>query len=110
MGENDKPIMRAYSIASANYEEFLEFFSIKVQDGILSNVWQVFNGPNSICSHGANIDGFIPMTLDEKNAFHTEENFQRQQNNQVHAIGEAYAKLDSGALHRLAIIGVSAKW
>ena len=28
-----KPLMRAYSIASANYEEELEFFSIKVQDG-----------------------------------------------------------------------------
>ena len=28
---NGKPLMRAYSIASANYEENLEFFSIKVQ-------------------------------------------------------------------------------
>ncbi len=28
-----KPLMRAYSIASANYEEHLEFLSIKVQDG-----------------------------------------------------------------------------
>lgn len=28
-----KPLMRAYSIASANYEENLEFLSIKVQDG-----------------------------------------------------------------------------
>ena len=27
---NGKPLMRAYSIASANYEEELEFFSIKV--------------------------------------------------------------------------------
>ena len=27
-----KPLMRAYSIASANYEEHMEFFSIKVQD------------------------------------------------------------------------------
>lgn len=26
-------IMRAYSIVSANYEEFLEFYSIKVPDG-----------------------------------------------------------------------------
>src|SRR3546814_1833614 len=30
---NGKPLMRAYSIASANYEENLEFLSIKVQDG-----------------------------------------------------------------------------
>ena len=28
-----KPLMRAYSIASPNYEEHLEFFSIKVQNG-----------------------------------------------------------------------------
>ncbi|WP_231876811.1 FAD-binding oxidoreductase, partial [Oleiphilus sp. HI0080] len=27
-----RPLMRAYSIASANYEEELEFFSIKVAD------------------------------------------------------------------------------
>jgi len=33
----DKPLMRAYSIASANYEEELEFFSIKVQDGPLTS-------------------------------------------------------------------------
>jgi ferredoxin/flavodoxin---NADP+ reductase len=30
-----KPLLRAYSIASANYEEHLEFFSIKVPDGKL---------------------------------------------------------------------------
>ncbi|WLD59273.1 ferredoxin--NADP reductase [Salinispirillum sp. LH 10-3-1] len=32
-----KPLLRAYSIASANYEEELEFFSIKVQDGPLTS-------------------------------------------------------------------------
>ena len=32
-----RPLMRAYSIASANYEEYLEFFSIKVQDGPLTS-------------------------------------------------------------------------
>lgn len=32
-----KPLMRAYSIASPNYEEELEFFSIKVQDGPLTS-------------------------------------------------------------------------
>ncbi len=31
-----KPLLRAYSIASANYEEEMEFFSIKVQDGPLT--------------------------------------------------------------------------
>lgn len=34
---NGRPLMRAYSIASANYEEYLEFFSIKVQDGPLTS-------------------------------------------------------------------------
>ena len=32
-----KPVVRAYSIASANYEEYLEFFSIKVPDGKLTS-------------------------------------------------------------------------
>ena len=32
-----KPLMRAYSVASANYEEYLEFLSIKVQDGPLTS-------------------------------------------------------------------------
>ena len=35
-----KPLMRAYSIASANYEEELEFFSIKVADGKLTSQLQ----------------------------------------------------------------------
>ena len=32
-----KPLLRAYSIASANYEEHLEFLSIKVPDGPLTS-------------------------------------------------------------------------
>ena len=32
-----KPLLRAYSIASANYDEELEFFSIKVPDGALTS-------------------------------------------------------------------------
>jgi ferredoxin/flavodoxin---NADP+ reductase len=32
-----KPLLRAYSVASANYEEHLEFLSIKVQDGPLTS-------------------------------------------------------------------------
>jgi ferredoxin/flavodoxin---NADP+ reductase len=35
--ENGKPLLRAYSIVSANYEEHLEFLSIKVQDGPLTS-------------------------------------------------------------------------
>ena len=32
-----KPLMRAYSMASSNYEEHLEFYSIKVQGGPLTS-------------------------------------------------------------------------
>ncbi len=37
---NGKPLLRAYSIASANYEETLEFLSIKVQNGPLTSKLQ----------------------------------------------------------------------
>lgn len=40
MQPNGRPLMRAYSIASPNYEEHLEFFSIKVQDGPLTSQLQ----------------------------------------------------------------------
>ena len=35
-----KKLMRAYSIASANHEDFLEFLSIKIQDGPLTSKLQ----------------------------------------------------------------------
>ena len=35
-----KPLLRAYSIVSANYEDHLEFLSIKVQDGPLTSKLQ----------------------------------------------------------------------
>ncbi|MDA8693817.1 ferredoxin--NADP reductase [Pseudomonadales bacterium] len=38
--QDGKPLMRAYSIASANYEDELEFFSIKVEDGPLTSKLQ----------------------------------------------------------------------
>ncbi len=34
---NDRPLLRAYSMASANHEEHLEFFSIKVKNGPLTS-------------------------------------------------------------------------
>ena len=34
---NGKPLLRAYSVASANHEEYLEFFSIKVPNGPLTS-------------------------------------------------------------------------
>lgn len=36
----ERPLLRAYSIASANYEEHLEFFSIKVPNGPLTSKLQ----------------------------------------------------------------------
>jgi hypothetical protein len=33
---DERPLLRAYSVASANYEDRLEFFSIKVPDGPLT--------------------------------------------------------------------------
>ena len=46
--EAGKPVMRAYSIASANWEEQLEFFSIKVQDGPLTSRLQHIQPGDSI--------------------------------------------------------------
>ena len=37
MGGNGKPLLRAYSIASPSWDEELEFYSIKVQDGPLTS-------------------------------------------------------------------------
>jgi len=38
--DNGRPLLRAYSITSANYEDHLEFFSIKVPDGPLTSQLQ----------------------------------------------------------------------
>ena len=39
-----RPLLRAYSMASANHEEELEFFSIKVADGPLTSRLQKIQG------------------------------------------------------------------
>lgn len=43
-----RPLLRAYSIASANYEEELEFFSIKVQEGPLTSRLQNLKEGDSV--------------------------------------------------------------
>lgn len=43
-----RPLTRAYSIASPNYEEHLEFFSIKVADGALTSRLQHLNAGDPI--------------------------------------------------------------
>jgi ferredoxin--NADP+ reductase len=49
---DDKPLMRAYSIASANHEEYLEFLSIKVTDGPLtSRLQHIQPGDEVLVSH-----------------------------------------------------------
>ncbi|MCV2887061.1 ferredoxin--NADP reductase [Ruegeria aquimaris] len=40
LGDNGKPLLRAYSIASPAWDEELEFYSIKVQDGPLTSKLQ----------------------------------------------------------------------
>jgi ferredoxin--NADP+ reductase len=47
-----RPLLRAYSLASANYEEQLEFFSIKVQDGPLTSRLQHLQVGDSILVNG----------------------------------------------------------
>lgn len=46
--QNEKPLLRAYSIASPNYEEHLEFFSIKVPNGPLTSLLQHIEVGDSI--------------------------------------------------------------
>ena len=45
---NDKPLSRAYSVASPNYEEHLEFLSIKVENGPLTSRLQNIKVGDSI--------------------------------------------------------------
>jgi ferredoxin--NADP+ reductase len=47
-----RPLLRAYSMASANYEDRLEFFSIKVQDGPLTSRLQHIKVGDSILVNG----------------------------------------------------------
>ena len=47
-----RPLLRAYSLASANYEEHLEFFSIKVQNGPLTSRLQHLQAGDSILVNG----------------------------------------------------------
>ena len=44
-----KPLLRAYSIASASYDDHLEFLSIKVPDGPLTLVFAIFRSVTRFC-------------------------------------------------------------
>ncbi|AGA64210.1 Flavodoxin reductases (ferredoxin-NADPH reductases) family 1 protein [Liberibacter crescens BT-1] len=62
---NDRPIYRAYSIASPCWDEKLEFFSIKVQDGPLTSHLHKIQPGDSILMHKKStgtlvLDALIP--------------------------------------------------
>lgn len=48
MGENGKPLLRAYSIASPSWAEEIEFLSIKVEDGPLTSKLQLIQPGDQI--------------------------------------------------------------
>ena len=65
-----KPLMRAYSIASANHSEHLEFFSIKVQDGPLtSRLQHLQEGQNIMISKKPTGTLVLPDLLPGKNLY-----------------------------------------
>ena len=65
-----KPLMRAYSIASAHWEEHLEFFSIKVPNGPLTSRLQHLNvGDPIIVSRKATGTLVLDNLLDGRNLY-----------------------------------------
>jgi ferredoxin--NADP+ reductase len=66
----DKPLLRAYSLASANYEDRLEFFSIKVPDGPLtSRLQHLKRGDEIIVSRKATGTLVIDNLQDGRNLY-----------------------------------------
>ena len=65
-----KPLLRAYSVASANYEDRLEFFSIKVADGPLtSHLQHLKQGDEIIVSRKATGTLVIDNLEDGRNLY-----------------------------------------
>src|SRR6478672_12523092 len=65
-----RPLLRAYSMASANYEEELEFFSIKVADGPLTSKLQHLKvGDPIIVSRKATGTLVLDNLLDGRNLY-----------------------------------------
>ncbi len=60
---NDKPLVRAYSMASANYDEDLEFLSIKVPDGPLTSRLQHLKVGDSILIGRKAVGTLLPDSL-----------------------------------------------
>src|SRR5437763_1752513 len=67
---DQKPLLRAYSVASANYEDRLEFFSIKVPDGPLtSHLQHLKQGDEIIVSRKATGTLVIDNLEDGRNLY-----------------------------------------
>ena len=67
---NQKPLLRAYSVASVNYEDRLEFFSIKVPDGPLtSHLQHLKEGDEIIVSRKATGTLVIDNLEDGRNLY-----------------------------------------
>ena len=64
---DDRPLLRAYSIASANHEKHLEFLSIKVPDGPLTSRLQHIRKGDAVLisfsESAATCDGYGSMRL-----------------------------------------------
>lgn len=68
--ESGKPLLRAYSIVSANYEEHLEFLSIKVPDGPLtSRLQHIQPGDTVIVGHKPTGTLVVDYLLPGKNLY-----------------------------------------
>ena len=66
----ERPLLRAYSVASANYEDELEFFSIKVPDGPLtSRLQHLKEGDSIIVSRKPTGTLVIDNLLDGRNLY-----------------------------------------
>ena len=58
--ETGKPLLRAYSIVSPNYEEYLEFLSIKVPDGPTSRLQNIKVGDTILMGRKLHQDLSLP--------------------------------------------------
>jgi ferredoxin--NADP+ reductase len=61
--ENGRPLLRAYSITSAHYEDHLEFFSIKVPDGPLTSRLQKIQPGDAIFINSKSTGTLVPDHL-----------------------------------------------
>ena len=62
-GEKTKKLQRAYSIASPSYEDYLEFYSIKVQDGPLTSKLQHVKVGDQIIVGKKSVGTLIPDNI-----------------------------------------------